>query len=171
MKSEDRAESLIRRDLDAGRTPAIKAIAEEVGLTAPQVNAIRDRMLSGKKPRLEPGYRDPGRVVVMAPAPPVPAVVQGWRQGLDHPVKRIATKAARVRNLIADLEHELEQDASKAELRAQERELAARLEEVRAQLRPKVVRVDGPKGERVACPDCDKFFKPAGLGIHRGKAH
>lgn len=169
LKNEDKAESLIRRDLEAGRTPAIKAIAEQVGLTPTQVSSIRDRMLAGKKHAPAPqGYRDPGRVVVVTPPPPPPVESEAWRQGLDHSVKRIASKAARIVALIAEVEADLKAESGRDRLRAEEAALADKLAAVRAQLRGE------PKpdsGERLPCGICDRKFKAGGLAIHRARSH
>lgn len=168
VPAETYAEQLLRKAWDGAYTPDLRAIADETALTVREVEAIRDRMLSGRKDHRAPGATRPA-AVPLRPEPPAPPVqVEAWRRAIDHPNRRLAGKATKVLALIADIEAGLAAEAERDTLRAKEVKLAAELAKVRAQLRG-----DAPAAERVPCPDCGDLVLPTRIRQHalRSRKH
>lgn len=170
VTGQQHAANPIRTELNSGRAPDIQHIADESALTAREVSDIRDQVAAGR-------YREPPRNAPPRPAPtarpqprspvPDPAPADAWRRGLDHPVKRIARKAARVQTLIGEVVADLAAESERDALRAKEAELAAQLAKVRAQLTNKTTAA--PAAPKESCPDCP--WSGVRLGMHRALKH
>ncbi len=173
---------VLRRHRDANVRPDMDGIALECGLTAAQVQALWEKLLSGKRdafrppggnltrPRVPAGFDRPEVVLPIAPdrRPEVtlPAVDR-WRQGVGHEQKAIARAAERVLTAIAAAEAPLDGHAEKERLRAREADLLEQLARVRAEL------TGGPvAGIRCQVPGCTATAAtPNGLKIHHARKH
>jgi uncharacterized small protein (DUF1192 family) len=156
--AEQLAAQAIRRGLEDGLnldTRALSRIADTTGLTLAEVSALRDRVVSGKRPT------PPQSPPALRPVPPSPA--QGWRSAKDHPERGIRDLYGRAVAAVAAVEAALEHWTVTRELREREALLAAELERVRARL---------GGNEEHPCPDCGRIFNRAqALGTHRTRAH
>ena len=158
ITAEDYAATLLKPYLDKMERPPLNEIADESALTVREVEAIRDRLLAGRRP--QPDYRAPGRVATPAASAPAPTP-EPWRAAVDHPNARIRRAGAKAVAAVAAVEALLADDAGKAKLRQREAKLLAELTKVRAELRG-----DAPATERIPCPDCGDLVHP-----HRIKQH
>ena len=151
MTAEEYAAGMIRRALDSAVVPDLPHIADESALTLREVEAIRDRILSGKR-----GTQTLGRSRAVAPIPPVPAaspagpaepdsLIAGALGHADATVRRVAKKAhdahVRLGLLLDELREALEAADEAATEAARRAERIAKLEAELAELRGAPVKV------------------------------
>jgi hypothetical protein len=162
ITAEDYAAQLLRPHLDRMERPPLQDIADECALTVREVEAIMERMLSGRRDtRPAPSRTVP--TTVAAPQPPA------WLAALDHPTARIRKAAEKAQAGVQAVERLLAEDAGKAALRAREAKLRAELAKVRAELgHPTGTASPRPK---VACPDCGDLVGNLGVHLARSKKH
>lgn len=96
-------------------------------------------------------------------------------RALTHPAARIRVKAARARDLLAEiaqaLHAEAERDLARTRIAKLEKELAAEKALLRGASNP-AVRPRRQPGGTLPCPDCDNLFtSPQGVILHRVKKH
>lgn len=154
VSAEEYAEGLIRRAVDSATVPNISEIAEKAALSVREVEAIRDRMYSGKRRAQTPR---PGVV----PPSSHPAGALDWRAAKGHADPRIRGLHARAEACVQAVLEALRQWDADTALRAEEARLQAQLDAVRAKL----------NGHH-QCPDCGRGFSSGGgLSIHRARIH
>ena len=164
MASPLYAAQLLRPYLDKMERPPLQDIADETALTVREVEAIMDRLLSGRRDTRQA----PSRPVPTPAATPTLAAPEppAWLAALDHPTARIRKAAVKAQVAVAAVERLLAEDAGKAALRAREAKLRAELAKVRAELGHPTG--SGSQRPKVACPDCGDVV--GNLGVHRARS-
>lgn len=157
--AEQQAVQAIRRGLEDGLNldqRALARIADTTGLTVAEVSALRDRLVSGRRPE-----RPQAPPALRAVAPPSHA--EGWRSAKDHPDRAIRDLYGKACAAVAALDAALGEYERTRELRERREQLEAELAKVREQL-----------GDEPAfpCEQCGRLFTRAqALGTHRTRAH
>ena len=173
--AEEYAAGMIRRALDSAVRPDLRHIADETALTVPEVEAIRDRILSGKRGTQtlgRPRAAQPPAVLPVAVAPPAgPAEPADWRAAKDHPSAKVRNAYAKAVAAVVHVESLIAEDAEKAKLRQREQRLAAELAKVRAELKGPPKPGPAADGEH-RCPRCPRTFNhQRGLSRHLNETH
>lgn len=172
IAADDLAAQMIRTQLAAGKGVDIPGISETTALSPREVEAIRDRVASGKRDTQNLGRPRAASSPLSPPAGSGAAPPAGPAELLtaaDRLGGRATVLAARIRSQLDQLRDLLEQEAEKAVLLRRKKALEDQLAAVRAELGEKV---RPPKGGGARCEVCDRGFADAnGLAIHNGRKH
>ena len=151
VAAETLAAQMVLRAVTNAVAVDVSGIADLTGLTRREVEAVRDRVLSGKREH---------RADVDAATRHAAAACAPWTKAGNHPVKAIARKHGQILALIAEVEAAMVEHAQREQAKAKREALLREL-----------AKLDEATGDLTQCPECPARMSVHGLAIHRARKH